>query len=127
MPIPKGDQKNEVSNYRSISLLPIVSKVLERCIYDKLINHVSSELHNLQNGFLSGKSATSQLLKVLHEFDESLDKRIQTDVLYLDFAKAFDRVDHQLLLKKISNLGVCGNLLSWFHNYLTDHHKKLPF
>ena len=125
IPIPKGGQKNEVSNYRPISLLPIVSKVLERCIYDQLINHVSSELHNLQYGFLRGKSTTSQLLKVLHEFGESLDKRIQTDVLYLDFAKAFDRVDHQLLLKKLSNFGVCGNLLSWFHNYLSDRHQKV--
>ena len=80
-------------------------------------------MHNLQYGFLSGKSTTSQLLKVLHEFGESLDKRIQTDVLY--FAKAFDRVDHQLLLKKLSNFGVCGNLLSWFHNYLTDRHQKV--
>ena len=113
IPIPKGGQKNEVSNYRPISLFPIVSKVLERCIYDQLINHVSSELHNLQYGFLREK------------FGESLDKRIQTDVLYLDFAKAFDRVDHQLLLKKLSNFGVCGNLLSWFQNYLTDRLQKV--
>jgi hypothetical protein len=117
--------KNEISNYQPISLLPIVSKVLERCIYDQLINHVSSELHNLQYGFLRGKSTTSQLLQVLHKLCESLDKRIQTDVLYLDFAKAFDRVDHQLLLKKLSDFGVCGNLLSWFQNYLTACHKKV--
>ena len=124
IPIPKGGQKNEVSNYRPISLLPIVSKVLERCIYDQLINNVSSELHKVQYGFLRGKSTTSQLLKVLHEFGESLDKRIQTDVLYLDFAKA-NRIDHQLLLKELSNFGVCGNLLSWFHNNLTDRYQKV--
>ncbi|CAB4012384.1 Hypothetical predicted protein, partial [Paramuricea clavata] len=67
IPISKGGQKNEVSNYRPISLLPILSKVLERCIYDQLINHVSSELHKLQYGFFRGKSTTSQSLKVLHE------------------------------------------------------------
>jgi hypothetical protein len=78
-----------------IILLPIVSKVPERCIYDQLINHVSSDLHNLQYGFFCGTSTTSQLLQVLHEFGESLDKRIQTDFLYLDFAKTFDKVDHR--------------------------------
>lgn len=125
IPIPKGGQKNEVSNYRPISLLPIVSKVFERCIYDQLINHVSCQLYNLQFGFLRGKSTTSQLLQVLHEIGESLDKRVQTDILYLDFAKAFDRVDHQLLLKKLRNFGVCGNLFNWLQNYLTDRFQKV--
>ncbi len=54
-----------------------------------------------------------------------LDKRIQTDIVYLDFAKAFDRVDHQLLLKKLKNFGISGNLLQWFKNYLTNRHQKV--
>ena len=125
IPIPKGGVKNDVSNFRPISLLPIVSKVLERCIYDQIINHVSSQLHNLQFGFLRGRSTTSQLLQVLHEIGKSLDQRIQTDILYLDFSKAFDKVDHKLLLKKLSNFGICGNLLNWFQNYLTNRHQKV--
>ena len=120
VPIPKSGPVKDVTNYRPISLLCIVSKVLERCIYNRLIDHISTHLHHLQFGFLRGKSTTSQLLRVLHEIGELLDKRVQTDVVYLDFAKAFDRVDHQLLLKKLSNFGVSGNLLEWFQSYLKD-------
>ena len=124
-PVPKSDQKNEASNYRPISLLSIVSKILERYIYNQLVNHISCQLHNLQFGFLKGKSTTSQLLQVLHEIGESLDKRIQTDILYLDFAKAFDKVDHQLLIKKLRRVRVGRNLLAWFENYLTDRHQQV--
>ena len=124
-PIPKGGQKNEASNNRPISLLFIVSKVLERCIYNQLINHLSNQLHNLQFGFLKGKSTTSQLLQVLHEIGEKLDKRVQTDILYLDFTKAFDRVGHQPLIKQLRRVGIGGNLLIWFENYLLDRHQQV--
>ncbi len=119
-PIPKGIFSKNVINYRPISLLPIISKVLERCVYSKLVEHVSVHLHNLQFGFLKGKSTTAQLLRVLHEIGELLDKRVQTDAIYLDFAKAFDRVDHRLLVKKLHQYGICGNLLKWFESYLSD-------
>ena len=125
VPVPKCGLSIKVSNYRPISLLSIVSKILERCVYNKLFNHVSDHLHKLQFGFLTGKSTTEQLLQVLHKIGEMLDKRIQTDIVYLDFAKAFDRVDHQLLLKKLKNFGISGNLLQWFKNYLTNRHQKV--
>ncbi len=125
LPIPKSGPVKDVTNYRAISLLCIVSKVLERCIYNRLIDHISTHLHHLQFGFLRGKSTTSQLLHVLHEIGELLDKRVQTDVVYLDFGKAFDRVDHQLLLKKLSNFVVGGNLLEWFRSYLKDRRQRV--
>ncbi len=89
------------------------------------MEHVSVHLHNLQFGFLKGKSTTAQLLRVLHEIGESLDKRVQTDAIYLDFAKAFDRVDHRLLVKKLHQYGICGNLLKWFESYLSDRYQKV--
>ena len=95
--ILKGSTAKEVSNYRRISLLPLVSKVLERCIYNRVIDHIARQLHKLQVGFLKGKSTTAQLLQVLHNIGEKLDKRVQVDAIYLDFAKAFDRVNHKLL------------------------------
>ena len=73
-------------------------------------------LIKLQFGFLKAKSTTAQLLQVLHNISEKLDKRVQVD---FDFAKAFDRVNHKLLLKKIHRFGICGTLLSWFEDYLT--------
>ncbi len=124
-PIPKSGQVKDVTNYRPISLLCVVSKVLERCTYNRLIDHISTHLHHFQFRFLRGKSTTSQLLHVLHEIGELLDKRVQTDMVYLDFAKALDRVDHQLLLKKLSNFGVSGNLLDWLQSYLKDRRQRV--
>jgi sarcosine oxidase/L-pipecolate oxidase len=60
----------------------------------------------------------TQLLSVFHAIGKSLDKNIQTDILYLDFAKAFDSVDHDILLAKLKTYGVNGNLLNWFTDYL---------
>ena len=72
--------------------------------------------YKLQFGFLNEVyHALAQLLRVLYEIRELLDKWIQlADTIYLDFAKAFGRVDHQLLLKRLFNFGICGNLLHYF-------------
>ena len=86
VPILKGGTVKEVSNYRPISLLPLVSKVLERRIYNRVINHIAPQLHKLQFGLLKGKSTTAQLLQVLHNVGEKLGKRVQVDAIYVDFA-----------------------------------------
>ena len=114
-----------VTNYRPISLLSLASKVLERCVYNRVILHVVDRLHPLQFGFLKGKSTTAQLLLVLQEIGGMLDSRCQVDALYLDFAKAFDKVNHQLLIAKLRCLGIGGNLLRWFTDYLSDRHQRV--
>ena len=119
IPIPKKGPADEVSNYRPISLLSLVSKVFEPCVYNQLIYHVSSQLHHLQFGFLKGKSTTSQLLRILHDINKSLENRRQVDSVYLDFAKAFDKVSHNLLLVKLQRFGIRGDLLLWFKGYLS--------
>jgi len=73
---------------------------------------IASQLHKLQFGFLKGKSTTAQLLQVLHNIGEKLDKGVQVDAIYLEFAKAFDRLNHKLLLKKVHRFGIHGTLLS---------------
>ena len=108
-----------------MSLLPLVSKVLERCVYNRVIDHIAPQLHKLQFGFLKGKSTTAQLLQVLHNIGENLVKWGQVVAIYLDFAKAFDRVKHKLLIKKIHRLGICGTLLFWFKDYLTDRVQRV--
>ena len=70
-------------------------------LYNRLIEHIGETLHHLQFGFLKGKSTTSQLLQVLHDIGNKLDNKCQVDTLYLDFAKAFDKVNHELLLLKL--------------------------
>ncbi|CAB4034758.1 Hypothetical predicted protein, partial [Paramuricea clavata] len=125
IPIPKKAQLKDVSNYRPISLLSIVSKVFERCVYNRLIEHVSINIHQLQFGFLRGKSAAAQLLQVLQEIGEMLDKRVQIDLVYLDVAKAFDRVDYRLMLNKLKNFGISGTLLNWFEDYLSNRNQRV--
>ena len=125
IPISKSGLPGEVSNYRPISLLPIVSKVMERNVYNRLIEHISSQLYNLQHGFLKGKSTTSQLLEVLNEIGGMLDNRVQVDTIYLDFAKAFDRVDHHLLLRKLHLFGINGSLFCWLSDYLSNRFQQV--
>ena len=83
-----------------------------------LYNHISHLIADEQHGFIRNRSCVTQLLSVFHAIGKSLDKNIQTDILYLDFAKAFDSVDHDILLAKLKTYGVNGNLFNWFTDYL---------
>ena len=109
-PIHKKDSEEPAENYRPISLLPIVSKVLERCVFNCLYDHVNNVITPLQHGFLRNRACVTQLLSVLHTIGRNLDKNIQTDVIYLYFAKAFDTVDHNVILSKLKAYGESGQL-----------------
>ena len=95
---PQKESKELAENYRPISLLSIVSKALERCVSNNLYHHVSGLISDEQYGFVRNLSCVTQLLSVFHTIGENLDKNIQTDILYLEFAKAFNSVDHCTLL-----------------------------
>ncbi len=71
------------------------------------------------------RSCVTQLLSVLHAIGQSLDNNIQTDIAYLDFAKAFDSVDHQILLQKLKSYGVGGQLYEWFADYLNGRCQRV--
>ena len=118
-PIHKKGRKKDAANYRPISLLCILSKVLEKCVYSKIITHLSPMLHDLQHGFTKDRSTTTQLLIVYDYINQVVDNRGQVDVAFLDLSKAFDSVSHQLLCHKLQQFGICGKLLSWFKSYLT--------
>ena len=124
-PVHKKDLLEPAENYRPISLLPIVSKVMERCVCNRLYSHVSQSITSLQHGFMRSRSCSSQLLSVLHSIGEALDKNKQTDILYLDFAKAFDTVDHVILIEKLKWYGVTGQLIDWFSDYLKDRSQRV--
>ena len=124
-PIYKKDLRELAENYRPISLLPILGKVMERCICNTFYGHFKQLVTKLQHGFLRGHSCVTQLLSVLHSIGQCLDKNVQTDVLYLDLAKPFDSVDHQILLKKLKSYGVTGQLHNWFADYLKDRSQRV--
>ena len=85
-------------------------------IYDQVIRFI----HDSHHGFLTGRSCTTQLLLVHHDWFKVLDKRGQVDVVFIDFSKAFDLVCHNILLTKLYNYGVHGDLLNWCRDYLTE-------
>ena len=126
VPIFKKGMKHDVSNYRPISLLCTVSKVMERCVFNHLFPFVAPYLYNLQHGFIKGRSCTSQLLKVYHQIGSVLDSGGQVDLIFLDFSKAFDCVSHQLLIHKLKHLfGISNNLLLWLQDYLSQRTQQV--
>ena len=122
-PLHKKQRKEPAENYRPISLLPIVSKVLERCMYSQFYEHVSYLITPHQHGFLRNRSCVTQLLSMLHSIGQKLDTNEQTDIAYL--AKAFDSVDHSILLQKLKCYGVTGRLLNWFADYLNNRRQRV--
>ena len=119
-PIYKKGDKSNVRNYRPISLLCILSKVLESIIFSKIIPLVKPKLSLCQYGFLQQRSCLTQLLSSYAKIYETLDKKLPTDIIFLDFKKAFDSVSHSELLYKLWRLGITGPLWLWFKDYLSD-------
>ena len=97
---------------------------MERCVCNRFYAHVSHLITSLQHGFMRNRSCVTQILSVRHSIGESLEGNIQTDILYLDFAKAFDCVDHVILIKKLKWYGVTGHLLDWFTDYLRNRSRS---
>ena len=116
----KSGDKTSVKNYRLISLLCVVSKVLERLFYDKVINSVSNCITQYQFGFQRNASTQQQLLIYFNQFITSNE---EIDTIYIDFQKAFDSVPHNELLVKLWNLGITGTLWNWFSYYLNNRTK----
>ena len=119
-PVFKDNAKENVENYRSISLLSILGKCQERIIRRAIYSHVSPFLTDWQHGFVKGRSCTTQLVFTHHMWSKALDAGLQVDAVFLDFAKAFDRVHHKILLHKLCNFGVSGSLLAWCGDYLSN-------
>ena len=113
-PIFKSGDKTSVRNYRPISLLSLVSKILEKLVYNSIVDFITPISIN-QFGFLRGCSTLQQLLIFFNCTFSTLEP--QTDVVYLDFRKAFDSVSHNELLYKLC---ITGNLWSWVRTYLSN-------
>ena len=119
-PVPKKGDLSDVSNYRPISLLCILSKVLESIIYDKIISFVRPHLSRNQYGFLKRRSCLAQLLLSYNSISNSLENNQTTNTIFLDFSKAFDSVPHEELLYKLWIMGITGPLWLWFKSYLSS-------
>jgi hypothetical protein len=122
----KGDQ-GQPANYRPISLTSHVIKIFEKIVRKKLIDHLEENnlLNQNQHGFRSGRSCLSQLLSHIDTILSYLEKGQNVDAIYLDFSKAFDKVDHFILLKKLESNGIKGKLLHWIKSFLTNRTQRV--
>ena len=111
-----------------ISLTSIISKVLERIIRKPVSSFIDKKgcLNSTQHGFRSGRSCLSALLSVFDDIMHMREDGGSVDMVYLDFSKAFDKVDHGILLHKLKALGITGHLAMWFSNFLTRDFVRLP-
>ena len=121
-PIYKEGSKAEVNCYRPISLLCCASKILGKVTFDEIYYHCRHRLYENQFGFRMNRSATTQLLLDLDTVYRKFDTISSDDIsiLYLDFAKAFDKVPHHFLIKKLESFDAGGNILLLLHSYLED-------
>jgi hypothetical protein len=126
-PIYKKGNKADPANYRPVSLTSVVCKILERIVSEAIVAHIKSNhlACAAQHGFTEGKSTTTNLLEALDYWMESLSHDIPVDVLYLDYAKAFDTVPHERLLEQLSSFGLNKNYLQWIRSFLTGRKQRV--
>ena len=122
IPLHKGDSVLSVSNYRPISLLPIFSKLFERMIYNQFIVYIEENhiLDELQFGFQRNKSTEHAISSIITDISRAFSKKQSSYCIFLDFAKAFDTVNHDILIDKLSYYGVKNQSLALFRSYLSD-------
>ena len=126
-PVFKKGDRHSPANYRPISLTCVCAKLLEHIICKQIMSHFSENkiLTPVQHGFRSKHSCESQLLITTDEFIQNFESKTQTDVVVLDFSKAFDVVPHQRLLHKLDHYGIRGTTINWIQNFLTNRTQKV--
>ena len=131
-PVFKKGEKYHAANYRPVSLTCICCKTLEHIIVSKINKHLALEsiLADCQHGFRSQRSCETQLVQFYHDLVSNLDRAVnsghkQTDVIVMDFAKAFDKVPHKRLLYKLDFYGIRGSTHKWIDSWLSERSQKV--
>ena len=127
VPIYKAGDRGKAKNYRPVSLACQLCKLFEKLVRDEMVEHLEANglLRGTQHGFRKGRSCLTNLLSFLDRVTEELDDGGSVDVIYLDFAKAFDKVPHQRLLRKLEGYGVSGRLLAWIRGWLLNRWQRV--
>ena len=122
VPLPKKGSRAVAGNYRPVSLTSTVCKLLERIMRSKLMDHlITNKIINLsQHGFMSERSCQTNLLEFLDKITAMLDEGKAADIIYLDYSKAFDKICHSKLIKKLEAHGIRGNVQRWISEWLRD-------
>ena len=121
-PIYKKDDKHCVKNYRPISILPVVSKVIDKIVYNQLYSYFTKNnyLNTNQYGFRKNFSTEHAILELNERILSEFDKNNTALAILLDLSKAFDTIDHEILLAKLNYYGIQNSALKWFQSYLDN-------
>ncbi|XP_054259632.1 uncharacterized protein LOC128984348 [Macrosteles quadrilineatus] len=122
MPLHKRGKKDDMRNYRPISLLPTFSKIIEKVVLAQLLQHleVNKLLTENQHGFVKGRSTITALVDFVETLTDRIEEGSNVTAIFLDLSKAFDCLVHDLVLSKLSSLGIQDVALQWFSSYLKD-------
>ncbi|GAB0207641.1 mitochondrial enolase superfamily member 1 [Grus japonensis] len=123
MPIYRKGQKEDLGNYRPVSLTSVLGKAMEQIILSAITWHIQDNqvIRSIQHGFLKGRSCLTNLISFYDKVTCLVDEAKAVDVVYLDFRKAFDTVSHSILLEKLAAHGLDGRTLHWVHKKLGEY------
>ena len=125
-PIYIKGKKDDPYNYRPISVIPVVTKIFENLVHEQLYNylHDNDLLAKCQSGFRSLHSTLTALLEATENWSLNIDNDLINGVIFIDLKKAFDKIDHNIIIRKFSNYGVDQKALKWFQSYVSDRSQK---
>lgn len=125
VPIYKSGDRSNIKNYRSVCIQSSIPKMFDSLVYDQLFWSCRELIINQQHGFFRGRSTVTNLLLYNTQILNALESREQFDAIYTDFSKAFDKVNHNLLLHKLDNLGFSDQIITWLRSFLTGRKQRV--
>ena len=129
VPIFKAGDSSALTNYRPISVLTFFAKVFEKIVYNLILDFISDHnvLYDHQYGFRKGRSTQHAIITLVDKITKSQDMGDIVIAILIDLKKAFDTVDHKILLRKLNAYGIRGNMLKWFESYLSNRTQYVVF
>lgn len=126
-PVFKKGDKHDIANFRAISIICNFCKIFEILLHGSIYPKISNQISVHQHGFMKQRSTITNLFCITQYISESIDLQASTDVIYTDFSKAFDRLDHKILLTKLDKIGFSNSLISLFESYLLGRIQYVAF